>query len=187
MNPDPRTASRGYRRSRSPTRSPPHRDGYREAYNPYRDDRRSGERNYNRDRSFSPRGGRFSPARYGGDRSPGRDQTGGGDGESEVLPLDKGVVGLIIGRSGENLRRVENTTGARVQFMDGPEVPGPQRHCRITGSRAARAAAKNEIFRIIDDNEVSKRGGRGRRPSTRPKPRARETPTSKQSHDDQRR
>jgi far upstream element-binding protein len=68
-------------------------------------------------------------------------------------------VGLIIGRSGENLRRVENTTGARVQFMDGPEVPGPQRHCRISGSRAARAAAKTEIFRIIDDNEVSKRGG----------------------------
>jgi far upstream element-binding protein len=43
--------------------------------------------------------------------------------------------------------------------MDGPEVAGPQRHCRITGSRAARAAAKNEIYRIIDDNEVSKRGG----------------------------
>lgn len=73
--------------------------------------------------------------------------------------MDKGVVGLIIGRSGENLRRVENTTGARVQFMDGPEVPGPQRHCRITGSRAARSAAKTEIYRIIDDNDVSKRGG----------------------------
>ncbi|KAJ9608656.1 hypothetical protein H2200_006427 [Cladophialophora chaetospira] len=162
INPDPRAGSRGYRRSRSPSRSPPRRDGYREPYNPnpYRDDRRGNERGYNRDRSLSPRGGRYSPARYGDARSPARDQAAGGgaDGESEVLPLDKGVVGLIIGRSGENLRRVENTTGARVQFMDGPEVPGPQRHCRITGTRAARAAAKNEIFRIIDDNDVSKRG-----------------------------
>ncbi|EXJ64753.1 hypothetical protein A1O7_01091 [Cladophialophora yegresii CBS 114405] len=157
INPDPRTGSRGYRRSRSPSRSPPRRDGYRDAYNPYRDDRRASDRGYNRDRSLSPRAAPYSPGRFRDDRSPGRDQ--GGEGESEILPLDKGVVGLIIGRSGENLRRVENTTGARVQFMDGPEVPGPQRHCRITGTRAARAAAKNEIFRIIDDNEVSKRGG----------------------------
>lgn len=155
MNPDPRTGSRNYRRSRSPSRSP-RREGYREGYNPYRDDRRNDDRSFTRDRSLSPRAGHYSPARYRSDRSPGRDQ--GSEGESEILPLDKGVVGLIIGRSGENLRRVESSTGARVQFMDGPEVPGPQRHCRISGSRAARAAAKSEIFRIIDDNEVSKRG-----------------------------
>ena len=169
VNPDPRTASRSYRRSRSPSRSPPR--GYRDAYNPnpYRDDRRGNDRGYNRDRSLSPRAGRFSPPRYGDARSPGRDQGGGGDGESEVLPLDKGVVGLIIGRSGENLRRVETTTGARVQFMDGPEVPGPQRHCRITGSRTARAAAKNEIYRIIDDNDTSKRGGAGGQVQEKPR------------------
>ncbi|EXJ65705.1 uncharacterized protein A1O5_11232 [Cladophialophora psammophila CBS 110553] len=153
---DLRTGSRTYRRSRSPSRSPPRREGYRDAYNPYRDERRGTDRGYNRDRSLSPRGGRYSPGRYRDDRSPGLDR--GGEGDSEILPLDKGVVGLIIGRSGENLRRVENTTGARVQFMDGPEVPGPQRHCRISGSRAARTAAKAEIFRIIDDNEVVKRG-----------------------------
>lgn len=68
------------------------------------------------------------------------------------------MVGLIIGRSGENLRRVESTTGARVQFLDGPEVAGSQRHCRISGSRSARAAAKAEIYKVIDDNELAKRG-----------------------------
>jgi far upstream element-binding protein len=43
--------------------------------------------------------------------------------------------------------------------MDGPEVAGPQRHCRISGSRSSRAAAKAEIYKIIEDNEVTKRGG----------------------------
>jgi len=155
MNLDPRAGNRGYRRSRSPSRSPP-RNAYRDSYNPYRDERRGNDRGYTRERSLSPRGGRHSPARYRDDRSPGHDR--GNEGDSEVLPLDKGVVGLVIGRSGENLRRIESTTGARVQFLDGPEVAGTQRHCRISGSRAARSAAKGEIFKVIDDNEVVKRG-----------------------------
>ena len=136
------------------------RDGYRDTHNPYRDERRGNERGFTRERSSSPRGGLYSP-RYRDERSPGRDRGGSSaaEGESEILPLDKSLVGLIIGRSGENLRRVESTTGARVQFMDGPEVAGSQRHCRISGGRSARAAAKAEIYKIIEDNEQSKRGG----------------------------
>lgn len=168
INPDLRSGSRGYRRSRSPSRSPPrmNRDAYRDSYNPYRDERRANDRAYTRERSLSPRG-RYSPGRFRDDRSPGRER--GAEGESEVLPLDKGVVGLVIGRSGENLRRIENTTGARVQFLDGPEVAGTQRHCRISGSRAARSAAKAEIFRVIDDNDAAKRGG-GEKPRGQSKP-----------------
>lgn len=47
---------------------------------------------------------------------------------------------------------MENETGARVQFVTGPEVSGPTRSCKISGSRQARNDAKNEIFRIIDEN-----------------------------------
>ena len=36
--------------------------------------------------------------------------------------------------------------------MDGPESSGSTRHCKISGGRAARSAAKAEIFRIIDEN-----------------------------------
>lgn len=162
INIDPRYGGRGYRRSRSPSRTPPRagRDGYRE--NPYRDERRTNDRAFGRDRSQSPRTGRYSP-RYRDERSPGRDRgtAGTAEGDSEIIPLDKSLVGLIIGRSGENLRRVESTTGARVQFMDGPEVAGSQRHCRISGARSARSAAKAEIYKIIEDNEQSKRGGGG--------------------------
>ena len=169
---DPRMMSRGYRRSRSPSRSPPRtRDEYRDSFNPYRDERRTGnERGYTRDRSLSPaRGARYSPG-YRDNRSPPRDRggAGAGDGESEILPIDKGLVGLIIGRGGENLRRVENTTGARVQFMDGPEVAGAQRHCKISGGRSARAAAKAEIYRAMEDNDTGKRGQD--KPRGQPKP-----------------
>ena len=150
---------RGYRRSRSPSRTPPRssRENYRDNYNPYRDERRGGT-DRPRDRSFSPRReGHFSPPRYGG-QSPIRARD---EGDSEVVPIEKGLVGLIIGRAGENLRRVETQTGARVQFMDGPEVPGPSRHCRISGSRSARTAAKAEIYKIIDEGDGTKRGGGG--------------------------
>ena len=80
------------------------------------------------------------------------------------MPIEKSQVGMIIGRGGETLRRVENTTGARVQFMDGPETTSAQRHCKISGSRAARAAAKAELYRIIDENEGTKRGAPSQAP-----------------------
>ena len=43
--------------------------------------------------------------------------------------------------------------------MDGPESGGSTRHCKISGSRTARAAAKAEIYRIIDENGNGNRGG----------------------------
>src|ERR1700677_3494861 len=89
--------SGGRRRSRS--RSPPRRDAYN-SYDDRRDDRRGGYR----DRSRSPvRGAHFSPPpqRGGRDRSPRRD-----DDSSEIISIDSNLVGLVIGRSGENLRRV---------------------------------------------------------------------------------
>lgn len=152
---DPRSSSRNDPRptyhSRSP--SPPRgRENYRDNFNPYRDERR-GANDRNRDRSFSPRRDRYGSPSYR-DRSPPRT----GDGDSEVVAIEKGLVGLIIGRGGENLRRVESQTGARVQFIDSADTPGPKRHCRVSGTRTAVAHAKAEIYKIIEDNELAKRG-----------------------------
>ncbi|KAL8680163.1 MAG: hypothetical protein Q9186_003630 [Xanthomendoza sp. 1 TL-2023] len=149
-------AGRGYRRSRSRSRTPPRiaRDSFRDNYNPYRDERRGDSRRdggpYNRDRSLSPRRN-YSPTAargFGGRSPPGR----GGDTKDEVIEIESNLVGLIIGRQGENLRRVESETSTRVQFLTGPESSGPIRHCKISGSFAAREAAKREIERIIRDN-----------------------------------
>jgi far upstream element-binding protein len=160
---DPRAGGRSHRRSRSPSpqRSPPRaaRENFRDNYNPYRDERRDdrrggNERNYARERSFSPRpAGRgtnaFSPQPrpYGGpnDRR-------GGDDNTDTINIESNLVGLIIGRQGESLRKIEADTGTRIQFLNGPESTGSVRLCKITGSRASRNDAKAEISRIISEN-----------------------------------
>ncbi|KAL2148888.1 hypothetical protein VTH82DRAFT_1574 [Thermothelomyces myriococcoides] len=158
--PDPRQSdSRHYQRSRS--KSPRGRDSYRDNVNPYRDERRADhggqDRGYGRDRSYSPGRGRppFSPrGGHGGrDRSPLR----GKDDNVETIEIEASLVGLIIGRQGENLRRVESESRCRVQFIP-PTGPNDQlRLCRITGPRPQREEAKEMINNIIRDSGM--RGG----------------------------
>ncbi len=146
---DPRLRGRDFRgRSRSRSRSPPRRDNVRDSYNPYREERRGGGYGHGRERSQSPRRNQFSPpprAHGGRDRSPPPNDN------SEVILIDSSLVGLVIGRQGESLRRIEQESGTRIQFINGPNS-GPSRECRITGSPGARITAKREINRIIEEN-----------------------------------
>ncbi|KAF2768197.1 hypothetical protein EJ03DRAFT_134565 [Teratosphaeria nubilosa] len=140
---DPRLAGRGdYRRSRS--RSPPRRESY--GANPYRDERREDPRrrgNYGRspspDRNY--RGSRDPPPNYRQN-----------DGETETMRVKSALVGLIIGRNGENLRRVESETGARVQFIQANDKHVAERSCTISGNLRARIAARDAITAIIEEN-----------------------------------
>ncbi|ORY64217.1 uncharacterized protein BCR38DRAFT_485354 [Pseudomassariella vexata] len=166
------------RHYRSRSRSPPaRRDAFRDNFNPYRDERRDDGRGNARDygggheRSMSPGPGR---GRSSGTFSPrgsnGRDR-GGADDDSETVQIESSLVGLIIGRQGENLRRVESEHGVRVQFITGPDNQGPYRQCRISGPRARRAEARAAIDKIIEDSgmgalaraglDSSHSGGRG--------------------------
>lgn len=153
-------ASDPSRQYRSRSRSPARRDNYRDL-NPYRDERRddraSHAREY-RERSMSPGVSRgrssgglpFSPRGASGrDRGAG---AGGEDDDSEIIEIESSLVGLIIGRQGENLRRVESETSCRVQFMSPSTEGGPYRQCKISGPRARRAEAKASINRIIEDS-----------------------------------
>jgi far upstream element-binding protein len=168
---DPRASGgRPYRTSRSRSRSPPpaRRDAFRDNFNPYRDERRGGDRappmrDY-RERSFSPgprgkgAGGSFSPAQGGSGYTRQRSPQRGGESNVESISIESNLVGLIIGRQGENLRRVESETGCRVQFITGPDETGPYRECKITGPPSRRAAAKAEIDRIINDSGMAGTG-----------------------------
>jgi far upstream element-binding protein len=166
---DPRLGGRPYRRSRSRSRSPPRREAARDGYNPYRDERRDERRGggYGRERSRSPaRRETFSPSQqqYGGQAArstPPNDN-------SEVILIDSSLVGLVIGRQGESLRRIEQESSTRIQFINGPEA-GPQRQCRITGSPGARISAKREINRIIEENggNPARETGRNARPGAK--------------------
>ena len=156
-------------RPRSRSRSPPRggRDSFRDNYNPYRDERREDPRrstghSYTRDRSFSPSSMGLPnrppfPSRYGPTETIASNAYGDDSG-SETINIDSNLVGLIIGRQGENLRRVEAETSTRVQFVSTQEAAGLQRECKITGSRMARESAKAEIARIIEENNNITRG-----------------------------
>lgn len=170
---DVRGDGRDYRR-RSRSRSPAgaRREVYRDDYNPYRDERREERRgdygHHRGGRSFSPeeraRGGAHRSGR-GGERSP------RGDDNNETIQIEASLVGLIIGRQGENLRRIEGETGCRVQFLGSPDGNSSMRQCKISGPRAQRSEVKTAIDRIIRDTGVqSGRGGPpGGGPPDRPK------------------
>ena len=157
-----RQPPRSRSRSRSPHRGSRDRDTFRNNYNPYIDERREDQRHVGggrayRDRSFSPGVNNLPPrpvpsGQYGfkvDAMSLGSPDEQGTD----VIMVDSNLVGLIIGRAGENLRRVEADTSTRVQFMAaGPDGTSPQRTCKITGTRTARDHAKAEISRIIQEN-----------------------------------
>ncbi|KAH6621671.1 hypothetical protein B0J18DRAFT_369689 [Chaetomium sp. MPI-SDFR-AT-0129] len=164
--PDPRQSdSRHYQRQRS--KSPRGRDAFRDNFNPYRDERRAEHGGqdrgaYGRDRSYSPGRGRqgFSPrAGHGGgrDRSPLR----GKEDNVETIEIEASLVGLIIGRQGENLRRVESESRCRVQFIPPTGQNDQFRLCRITGPRAQREEAKEMINHIIRDSGMRSGGGGG--------------------------
>ncbi|CAK7214848.1 hypothetical protein SEUCBS140593_002329 [Sporothrix eucalyptigena] len=172
---------RGYRSSRS--RSPPPnrgRDGgsYRENHNPYRDERREERRDYGGRGRYSPahhgdrnndrHGDGYGP-RGGGrrDRSPMRE---GGNPNFEIIEIQAGLVGLIIGRQGENLRRVEADSQCRVQFLAPADPSDEMRQCKITGQPPNRAEAKAAIYKIIEDSagDGPPRGAGGRFPKGPP-------------------
>ncbi|CAK7271783.1 hypothetical protein SEPCBS119000_004780 [Sporothrix epigloea] len=151
----------GRRHRSSHSRSPPPAGRRGGDHNPYRDERREERRDYG---GGSGGRGRYSPAhhgdhggdRYGGDsygsrrreRSPG----GGGNSNFEVIDIQAGLVGLIIGRQGENLRRVETESQCRVQFLAPANPDDEMRQCRITGQPPNRAEAKAAIYKIIADS-----------------------------------
>lgn len=149
--------NRSYRRSHSRSPPPARKEDYRDNYNPYRDERRDGrdgrDRNYRRDRSYSPdRRGKFSspPRRnFTRDRSPPPAESE----NVETIQIEASLVGLVIGRGGESMRRIEQESGARVQFITGPnDSMGANRDCKITGDLRQRNMAKFEIDRICKEN-----------------------------------
>ncbi len=81
----------------------------------------------------------------------------------EQINIDASLVGLIIGRGGENLRRVEADTGARVQFMTNghDRDSGGERVCNIQGTRQQIISARRAIDQIIAENEKATGGGSG--------------------------
>ncbi|KAK9469820.1 hypothetical protein V1512DRAFT_257093 [Lipomyces arxii] len=135
-----------------------------------RNDRDRDDRDRDRDRGNRDRSGRGddrrrkrspTPPRLGDDErcracSPKRDYSPGGT-KTESVIVKTPFVGLVIGRGGETLKRLEGNSGARVQFItNGKE--GPERVCNISGTADQVRIAKNEIIYMIEHAVLDSRG-----------------------------
>lgn len=145
-NPGSAGDRRGSRRSRSRS---PRRDPYADnSYNPFRDERRDDVRrggSPRRERSASP------PRAMGSGYVLGIPASEMMDEKTEVISVENSSVGLIIGRQGENLKRVEQASGARVQFMS-DDKSSPFRKCKITGNQRQRQDAIADIYKTVEEN-----------------------------------
>ncbi|KAK9237756.1 hypothetical protein V1525DRAFT_403265 [Lipomyces kononenkoae] len=143
--------------------SKPYDDRYRDDdKGRYRDKERGRERDRDRDRNNDRRRKRSpTPPRLREDErcrecSPKREPSPGGT-RTESLIVKTPFVGLIIGRGGETLKRIEHESGARVQFItNGKE--GPERLCNISGRPENIYVAKARVIQMIEDAILDSRG-----------------------------
>ncbi|KAJ2712492.1 hypothetical protein H4R19_002723, partial [Coemansia spiralis] len=140
---DARPSERPSRRSASPSDD----DGY--------------ERRHKRDRSRDGRDGRTmgrgdSRRRFDGHGDQGYQPPG----QQPVLqfPVPTQLSGLIIGRSGANLRSIEQRHGVRIQFDPSADRRNPERQISIEGPVPAAEAARQDIMDFVDRHHAERQG-----------------------------
>lgn len=122
----------------------------------------------NRDRG-PPGGG--GGGGYGGGGAGGDYDNGGGEGVEVQVP--RAAVGVVIGKGGDMIKKIQAETGARVQFQQGRDDGPGDRRCFLSGKPQNVESARQRIEELIDsvhrrDNEGGghqggggHRGGRG--------------------------
>merc|ERR1719187_2683466 len=97
------------------------------------------------------------PPMGGGDRPPGVAPSAGMVTEEYKVP-DK-MVGLIIGKGGEQITKLQATSGCKIQINQ--VSTGPERQCTLTGSPDAVAKAKALLQDVINEKQTGGMGGGG--------------------------
>ncbi|KAF9148965.1 hypothetical protein BG015_009272 [Linnemannia schmuckeri] len=77
----------------------------------------------------------------------------------EEMGVPGNLVGLIIGRGGENLKRIERETGCKVQFSQDGSSNDRERFVNIVGQPAGIADARRQIQEIITSSQTGERPG----------------------------
>ncbi|KAJ8279368.1 hypothetical protein COCON_G00064340 [Conger conger] len=88
----------------------------------------------------------------------------GGDGDSLDVPVPRFAVGIVIGRNGEMIKKIQNDTGVRIQFKP-DDGSTPERMAQIMGppDRSQHAAdIIADILRSVQSGGPPGPGGRGR-------------------------
>jgi len=79
--------------------------------------------------------------------------------ETYVMKVPNNVVGIIIGKGGENIKMLQNKTGARIQIAKDEKLP--ERDITLSGTGQQIETAKQEIGTIIGNRGGGKGGSAG--------------------------
>ncbi|XP_044263503.1 far upstream element-binding protein 1 isoform X2 [Tribolium madens] len=90
------------------------------------------------------------------DRQQYNDYGGGGGNEAEVL-VPRQAVGVVIGKGGDMIKKIQAETGARVQFQQAREEGPGERRCYLSGTPKQVEQARQRIEELIDS--VHRRDG----------------------------
>ncbi|KAL0136974.1 hypothetical protein V8B55DRAFT_1590806 [Mucor lusitanicus] len=91
-------------------------------------------------------------------RSYGGSGIGGSGGHSEDYTVPNHMVGLLIGKGGENLKKIERMSGvSKVQFANDPV--GNERTVTLTGQPDQTAIARDMIQQMVADAQANERPG----------------------------
>lgn len=66
------------------------------------------------------------------------------------IAVPRSMIGVVIGKGGDMIKKIQQESGARIQFRPEDELGGPNRMCNITGSVEQTQAAHNMIQELVD-------------------------------------
>ncbi|KAG8223023.1 hypothetical protein J437_LFUL001345 [Ladona fulva] len=116
------------------------------------------------EKEMQNRGGQGGPGGY--NEYGGGGGGGGGGGDSAEVAVPRAAVGVVIGKGGDMIKKIQNETGARVQFQQGRDDGPGERRCLLTGKPNQVEQARQRIEDLIDsvlrrDSEMGRGRGRG--------------------------
>ncbi|KAK9763949.1 hypothetical protein K7432_008951 [Basidiobolus ranarum] len=97
----------------------------------------------------------------GDDRRGGSSYGPNGGGVSSEFSIPSAMVGLVIGRGGESLKRIERAHGVKVQFAQDQAPSDPERKVTVLGSANDVEKARDMIIQIIEEAKASRANGGG--------------------------
>ncbi|XP_022912971.2 far upstream element-binding protein 3 isoform X1 [Onthophagus taurus] len=121
---------------------------------------------YNRRGGGGGGGGNGGMNRGGGMEDRQYDQYGGNS-EAEVL-VPRAAVGVVIGKGGDMIKKIQQETGAKVQFQQAREEGPGERRCYLSGKPQQVDQARQRIEELIDSvhrRDTDGNGGGGGRGS----------------------
>lgn len=103
----------------------------------------------------------FGAGSNGGGGPPGGNDGNGGNYESCEVFVPKIAVGVVIGKGGDMIRKIQLECGGKLQFLQGKNDEPGDRRCFIQGTKQQVEQAKRTIEGLIENVMTRSRNGNG--------------------------